>query len=145
MKLALLSLLLLSTSAFARIGETVAQIEERLGKGTPAKSKSDEKEQAFSYTFKDIKVVVYFFEGTSSEETYSNVSEQDAFAILQKQCAGEWRQNGSRNGYVWYKGPNGQVASYHNESDTLDVHDAKLAQYRLLLAGRLREGRLEGL
>ena len=79
------ALVLCGATAFARIGETEAQIEKRYGKPTPSSSPTK------GYFYRDLFIIVTFDNGVSGIETY----EKRDGALM---SAGEIRQLLDANG-----------------------------------------------
>jgi hypothetical protein len=116
------ALVLCSASAFARIGETEAQIEKRYGKSTPSSSSTK------GYFYKDLFIIVAFDNGVSGIETYekrdgTSMSAAEIRRLLDANGDGTNWQEPIRNGLeVRYKQKT-CFAEHNGITNTLTIAD----------------------
>ena len=116
------ALVLCGASAFARIGETEAQIEKRYGKPTPSSSPTK------AYFYKDLFIIVTFDNGVSGIETYekhdgTSMSAGEIKHLLDANGDGTKWQEPIRNGLeIRYKQKT-CFAEYNEITNTLTIAD----------------------
>jgi hypothetical protein len=116
------ALVLCGATAFARIGETEAQIEKRYGKPTPSSSPTK------GYFYKDLFIIVAFDNGISGIETYekldgASISTGEIRHLLDANGDGTKWQEPIRNGLeVRYKQKT-CFAEYNEITNTLTIAD----------------------
>jgi hypothetical protein len=109
-------------SAFARIGETEAQIKKRYGKPTPSSSSTK------GYFYRDLFIIVDFDNGVSRIETYgkrdgTSMSAAEIRQLLDANGDGTKWQEPIRNGLeVRYKQKT-CVAEHNGITNTLTIAD----------------------
>ena len=114
------TLLLFTTIAFPRIGETEAQIERRYGQ--PASGPGSTKE----YSYKDLFVIITFDNGVSAIETYekrnhSPMTDIEIGAALHANGAGAKWHKRSRNEFEVRYETKERIAEYNAFANTLTI------------------------
>ena len=111
MKVALL-ILLLCSSAFARVGETYEQLRKRFDADPVQRKQRSANLEEITFKHGQISVEVVMVEGTVSRETYRNVSDYQANAIRNKQATNWETANHGHPGGTGWKSDTGLNASY---------------------------------
>jgi hypothetical protein len=114
------AVLFVATSAFARIGETEAQIEKRYGKSTSGSGPTK------GYFYKGFFIIVTFDNGVSGIETYEKRSGAQMTAAEIRQLL---RANGAatkshepiQNGFDFQYEENNRLAEYKAATSTLTI------------------------
>jgi hypothetical protein len=116
------ALVILAAPAFARIGETEAQIEKRYGKAASGSRTTK------AYFHKDLFVIVTFDNGVSGIETYQKrdrgtLTAGEISSLLEMNGGGmNWRQE-KRNEFDFHYQVQGRLAEYNAVTNTLTVAD----------------------
>jgi hypothetical protein len=116
------ALVLCGASAFARIGETEAQIEKRYGKPTPSSSPTK------GYFYRDLFIIVTFDNGVSGIETYekhdgTSMSAGEIKQLLEANGDGtKWQEPVRNRLEIRYKQKT-CFAEYNEITNTLTIAD----------------------
>ena len=116
------ALLLCGVTAFARIGETEAQIEKRYGKPTSSSPSTK------GYFYNDFFIIVTFDNGVSGIETYEKrnrapLSDVEIESLLEANGGGTKWQEPIRNGFEVYYKAKTRSAEYNTVTNTLTIAD----------------------
>jgi len=115
-------LVLFSATAFARIGETEAQIENRYGRSTSSFRSTR------GYFYKDFFVIVTFDNAVSGIETYEKrngtpISAMEIKRLLEANSGGTKWHEPIRNGFDFQYKEKTRFAEYNGLTDTLTIAD----------------------
>jgi hypothetical protein len=132
------ALLLFGPTAFARIGETEAQIEKRYGQPTSSFRSTK------GYFYKDFFIIVTFDNGVSGIETYQRrnatpMTAEEIRRLLEANGGGTKWHEPIRNGFEFHYKEKNRLAEYNAVTNTLTV-----AEYGALNRINTRNQTLEG-
>lgn len=133
------TLLLFGATAFARIGETEAQIEKRYGQATVGSGSSK------AYAYKDFLVIVTFDNGVSGIETFQKrndnpMSRVEIEKLLEANSDGSKWERSARNYLAIFYTAKTRFGEYNAITNTLTIADAAAVQ---LINARNRSIRVE--
>jgi hypothetical protein len=116
------ALVLSGSIAFARIGETAAQIEKRYGKPISSSPWTN------AYLYNDLFIIVTFDDGISALETYEKRNSAPMTAgeirhLLKTNGGGAKWDEPSRNGFEVHYKATGRSGEYNTVANTLTVAD----------------------
>jgi hypothetical protein len=107
---------LLATSAHARVGDTVKQIEARYGKPQHVYVERPGIRQ-LGYRFRGLMVIVYFKDGISKWESFTGWPEGDRLPRLSRQTVNKLLALSAREGTNWQPIPRTKNGEYCVSSD----------------------------
>jgi len=114
------ALVLLSATAFARIGETEAQIENRYGRSASSFRSTKR------YLYKDLFIIITFDNGVSGIETYEKRNGTPMSAVEIRRllkangCGTKWHEP-IRNGFEFLYNEKTRIVEYNAVTNTLTI------------------------
>jgi hypothetical protein len=132
--LILTGLLLFTTSAFARLGETREQIDKRYGQGTRSDIQRLEGAETIKYHFDNFEVEVVFHDNKSIWEIFHNpqgrVSTRDSKMFLKANSDGRntWQYEGMNHGWERSGSPKYIGYLWPGHEDYFCIEDVKAVE-----------------
>jgi hypothetical protein len=137
------ALVLCGATAFARIGETEAQIEKRYGEPTSGSRLTK------TYSYKNLVIIVTFDNGVSGIETYEKrngtpMSAVEIGKLLEANSGGTNWHEPIRNGFEFLYKEKTRFAEYNAVTNTLTIADYG-ALNRINARNKTLDGKDEGI